>query len=112
MSDDTATTSVGIPTDDTPPQPDADRSDERSEEPGFAVTVRFFAMLRERRGRDAERVEVPEGTTVGQLHQRLFAGQPELSMPVLYAVDQAYVPASTPLQDGCEVAFIPPLGGG
>ncbi len=78
----------------------------------LAVTVRFFAMLRERRGHDAEQLRVAAGTTVGQLHQQLFGGQPEQAMPVLYAVDQEYVPAGTPLHDGCEVAFIPPLGGG
>ena len=33
-------------------------------------------------------------------------------LPVMYAVNSAYVDGGQPLQHGDEVAFIPPLGGG
>ena len=40
-----------------------------------AVTVRYFAVLRERRGRDEERVDVRDGTTVAALYADLFPEQ-------------------------------------
>ena len=77
-----------------------------------SVTVLFFAMLRERRGRAEERVAVHPGEAVGALYSRLFPPGPGGALPVGFAVNQAYVGADHPLSDGDEVAFIPPLGGG
>lgn len=73
------------------------------------VTARYFATLREQRGASAERVELPEGCTAAGAFATLFPG---LGLRVAYAVNQATVPADTVLQDGDEVAFLPPLGGG
>ena len=76
------------------------------------VTVRYFAVLRERRGIEEERLALPAGTTVGELYRRLFPPGPEGALPVLFAIDQGYVSRDQVLHDGAEVAFIPPLGGG
>ena len=76
------------------------------------VAVRYFAVLRERRGTEVESVDAPEGCTVGELYTRIFPPGPEGSLPVLYAVNEAYVPRTHALASGDEVAFIPPLGGG
>lgn len=76
------------------------------------VTVRYFAVLREQRGRSEERVEVPEGTTLAQLYARLFPPGPAGVLPVAFARNLAYEPGDTPIADGDEVAFIPPVGGG
>jgi molybdopterin converting factor small subunit len=76
------------------------------------VRVRHFAVLRERRGCDEETVSVAPGETAAQLYARLFPPGPAGAMPVAFAVDHAYVKGDTPLHDGAEVAFIPPLGGG
>jgi molybdopterin converting factor small subunit len=77
-----------------------------------AVTVRYFAVLRERRGVDEERVDTLPGETVEALYLRLFPPGAEGALPVAYAVGQERVPARTELPDGAEVAFLPPLGGG
>lgn len=76
------------------------------------VSVRFFAVLRERRGRDAERISVPAGTTVAELYRELFPPIDGMVLPVLFAINRAYASGETVLDDGDEVAFIPPLGGG
>ncbi|MCK6505106.1 MoaD/ThiS family protein [Myxococcota bacterium] len=76
------------------------------------ITLRHFAVLRERRGVDSEVVTVAAGTTVSQLYATLFPPGPHGRLPVLFAVDHCYVPGSHPLQADAEVAFIPPLGGG
>ena len=74
--------------------------------------MRYFAMLREQRGRGEEELHVEVGTTVGMLYQSLFQPSAHGEMPVMYAVNQAYVRSGQVLQAGDEVAFIPPLGGG
>ena len=82
------------------------------------VTVRYFALLRERAGVDAEVVlwDDPE-PRVGRLREFLAARAPEgggmlLHPTLLVAVNREYASAGTPLKDGDEVAFFPPVSGG
>lgn len=80
----------------------------------MSVTVLLFAVLRESRGASSIQADLQPGETVGALYERLF---PDLvdggkRLPVMYAVDQAYVERDHVLADGDEIAFIPPLGGG
>ena len=76
------------------------------------VRVRHFAVLRERRGKGEEAVEVQGGLTVGRLYDQLFPPSSLGALPVMFAVNQQYVTKEYVLQAGDEVAFIPPLGGG
>lgn len=76
------------------------------------VTVRYFATLREKRGREQEALEVPEGVTARALYRELFPPGPEGGLPVAFARNLEYVDGDTVLEDGDEVAFLPPLGGG
>jgi molybdopterin converting factor small subunit len=73
------------------------------------VTVRYFAVLREQKKRDVEEVDVEPGTTVAELYASLFPGE---RVPVAYARNQAYARAAELVEDGDEVVFLPPLGGG
>lgn len=79
---------------------------------GMQITVRYFAALREEKGREQESVGVEDGTDVSGLYQQLFAASPLSKLRVMFAVNQDYVGAGHALSDGDEVAFIPPLGGG
>jgi len=83
------------------------------------VTVLYFARLREALQREREVVDVPPVvTTVTQLRAWLVArGEPWSSAfaevkRVRAAVDQAMAQDATPLHDGAEVAFFPPVTGG
>ena len=74
-----------------------------------AVTVLYFAGLREQRGRADERVPIAPGTTADALFRELFPGWPA---PVTFMRNRARVPGDAVLEDGDEVALLPPLGGG
>ena len=83
----------------------------------MTVTVRFFASLRERLGE--EQTEIPaEGIQSirdvrAALLERGGAWQEALDNDrVLVAVNQAMARAETPVEDGDEVAFFPPVTGG
>lgn len=77
----------------------------------MAITVKYFASLRERLGRAEDRLEAAEAATVQQIWARL-AEREELPANVLVAVNQEYVDREHPVRDGDEVAFFPPVTGG
>jgi molybdopterin synthase sulfur carrier subunit len=79
------------------------------------VTVRFFAAPREAIGKAEITREIPAGTTVGELIDRLIEAYPVLRAYTRFisvAVNRAYVGMQTELRDGDEVACLPPVGGG
>lgn len=78
----------------------------------MTVLVRYFAVLRERRGASEEPVDLQPGETVGALYARLFPDTGDGRLPVMFAVNHAYATADQALADGDEVGFLPPLGGG
>lgn len=84
----------------------------------MAVTVKFFASVREAVGASSESLDLPAGVaTVGALRDHLAArgeqwrlalGSPALRM----AYNQQMCGADTVVNDGAEVAFFPPVTGG
>ena len=74
------------------------------------VTVRLFAMLRERAGASEVTVELPEGALV----RDALAALDGLAdgMPLVMAVNREYAPEDAPLGAGDELALIPPVSGG
>ena len=76
------------------------------------ITVRYFAGLREQRGKESEELSVPVASCVRELYDRLFPDNAVGRLPVMYAVNHAYVTGDHELLEGDEVALIPPLGGG
>jgi molybdopterin synthase catalytic subunit len=74
------------------------------------VRVRLFAALREQAGAGALELDVPEGSTVGDVWQALGLGdEPE---GLLYARNRAYVDRAVTLAANDEIAVIPPVSGG
>ena len=79
------------------------------------ATVKFFAALREMIGARELSLEVADGQTVHGLFRELCARFPRLAdydSSLFYSVNAEYVPPDYALQDGDEVAFIPPVSGG
>ncbi len=79
------------------------------------VRLLHFALFREAAGRDEEHRDLEAGARVADLWGALtrdvayFARFP--SIPPA-AVNREYVPPETVLNDGDEVAFLPPVAGG
>ena len=79
------------------------------------VRVKFFAAPREVLGMGEIDMDIPSGTTAGELIDRLTEEYPVLhpyTRFVNVAVNRAYVGMETELHDGDVVACLPPVGGG
>ena len=83
------------------------------------IELRYFASVREQVGIGQERVELPPSvTTVGAVRQWLRErGEPWQAAladgrALRMAVDHAVARGDTPIAQGCEVAFFPPVTGG
>jgi molybdopterin synthase catalytic subunit len=82
----------------------------------MTVSVRLFAILRERAGSDRVELQLPADATVADALEAL-AKLPGLGgvlerLPVRMAVNRDYASPQTPLAADDELALIPPLSGG
>jgi MoaE-MoaD fusion protein len=80
------------------------------------ISVRLFAILRERAGRSALELELPDGATVADAIDRLRE-EPGLDEPlerirVAAAVNREYAAPADRLSAGDELALVPPVSGG
>ena len=74
------------------------------------ITVRLFAMLRERAGTSQVTLDLPEGARVSDALDSL-AGLAE-GLPLVMAVNREYADADQLLAADDELALIPPVSGG
>ncbi len=75
------------------------------------IEVRFFASLREEMGREGAQLEPSEASTIGEVWERVADGK-KRPANLLMARNMDYSDADTPVVDGDEVAFFPPVTGG
>lgn len=80
------------------------------------VRVRYFAMQREQLGRRTEELELAAGaTTIGDAWDALVTAHPVLGPAagaIRFARNGRYAGPDEPLEDGDELALIPPIAGG
>ena len=74
------------------------------------VRVRLFAALRERVGSGSVDLTLPDGAVVADVWGALPLGDEPPG--ILFAVNKAYSDRARSLEDGDEVALIPPVSGG
>jgi molybdopterin synthase sulfur carrier subunit len=83
--------------------------------PTLRVKILFFGRIRELVGLTEESREIPEATTLHELFQIYIDRFPQLAdfRPSLVASrNQEFAAWNTPLANGDEVAFLPPVSGG
>jgi len=79
------------------------------------VRVRLFASLREAVGRAEVELELLSDATAEDAWARLASDYPALTdrRPRLTAaINRRYAPFDSPLSDGDELVFVPPVSGG
>lgn len=79
------------------------------------VRVRYFSSLREAAGLPEETVPLEAPATLEELWEELCRLHPALAPHrgrVIPAVNLRHAPLDTPLGDGDEAAFLPPVSGG
>jgi molybdopterin converting factor subunit 1 len=79
------------------------------------VTVRLFAILRDRSGASELTLSLSDGATVASAESALLERHPILRdflARSAFAVNREYVSRFTELHDGDELAIIPPVSGG
>ncbi len=77
----------------------------------MAITVKFFARLREELNMDETQIDVQPGLTALQVWQDV-TGQTGLPAKILIAINQEYASENTFVNENDEVAFFPPVTGG
>jgi molybdopterin converting factor subunit 1 len=81
----------------------------------MTIQVLLFASYREMAGASTLQVEVPSGSTVEAVIdalRRRGGGLASLPADPPVAVNRTWAPSGTELQDGDEVALLPPVAGG
>jgi molybdopterin synthase catalytic subunit len=79
------------------------------------VKVLYFGMLREMAGRDHELVELKQATRLGDLYSELQHRIPALksfNRSIAMSINSEYAQSDATLNDGDEVALLPPVSGG
>ena len=79
------------------------------------VRIRLFARLREIAGTGEVPREIPDGSTARDAWLAMVREFPQIApyeLTVSCAVNEEYARMTTPLRNGDEVAFLPPVSGG
>ena len=79
------------------------------------ISVRFFALYRERAGLNQVGLELPQDSTVSDLTEEIRRQFPNLAPPqvdIVVAVNADYAAPETALKPGDDVCLIPPVSGG
>lgn len=81
----------------------------------ISIRLKLFAAYQDALGKPDISLTLSEGTTVKELCDRICTQHPDLKKwqsLTRFGVNLQFVEANTPLKDGDEVVFIPPVSGG
>ena len=79
------------------------------------VTIRLFALAKQKVGRSELTLELPESSTVAHMRQEIARACPELApllSSLMIAIDSEYADDQRRVEPGQEIALIPPVSGG
>jgi len=81
------------------------------------ITVKYFAQLRQMAGKEEEQFDLGPQTTLDQLSDAIARSLPKIGdlvreKKVMVSVNYDVVPPDHIIQDGDEVALLPPFSGG
>ena len=79
------------------------------------IELLFFASARDLSGATQATVELPDGADIAELVRQVigeFAALAPVAASARFARNEEFVSADTPLRDGDQVAWLPPMSGG
>jgi molybdopterin synthase catalytic subunit/molybdopterin converting factor small subunit len=79
------------------------------------VRTLFFGMLKDLAGRGSDFVNLPENATLGDVvthYEELIPRLGELAASIAISINQEFAGPDSKLNDGDEIAFLPPVSGG
>ncbi|MEL6938713.1 MAG: MoaD/ThiS family protein [Cyanobacteria bacterium J06598_1] len=79
------------------------------------ITLKLFAIYQETIGVPEQTLELPVGTTVGDVLSRLITAHPTLAQwqdLTRFGLNLQFVTAAAALKEGDELVLIPPVSGG
>jgi molybdopterin synthase catalytic subunit len=79
------------------------------------VKVLFFGMVKDMVGRASEEIELPSGSSLGEVFDHYAKAAPklkELAGSIVLARNQSFAGRSEAVGEGDEIAFLPPVSGG
>jgi molybdopterin synthase catalytic subunit len=82
---------------------------------GVRVKVLFFGQLKDITGKHEDSIEIPESSDLGSvfaLYAIAFPRLEGLRKSIVLARNQQFSSPATPVSDGDEIAFLPPVSGG
>lgn len=85
------------------------------EEDNLTCTVLFFAAAAEAVGCDNQELTLQSGSTVSDVFDSFAQNHPQfaaMKRSCAVALNSTLCSSTTPLHEGCTVAFLPPVSGG
>jgi molybdopterin converting factor subunit 1 len=79
------------------------------------IELLFFASARDLAGTTGATLELPDGADIAALVRQAvlqYATLAPVAASARFARNEEFVPQDTPLQDGDQVAWLPPMSGG
>ncbi len=80
------------------------------------ITIKFFAMLKGKVGKDEAMISIPKQITLSELKEILkieFSPIKEfIDKNIMISVNQEFAVSDTIIKDGDEIALLPPFSGG
>jgi molybdopterin converting factor subunit 1 len=79
------------------------------------LKIRYFGSASEDAGTSEETIEIPDGTGMGEVHEKLSEIHPAIGKRwgnLLVALNQSYVSGDAAVKNGDEIAIFPAVSGG
>ncbi|MEM3396112.1 MAG: molybdopterin converting factor subunit 1 [Thermoplasmata archaeon] len=77
------------------------------------VTVKYFAGLRDIAGKENEKIEVKEKIRIRELLGIIYKKYPDMKQAeIIVAKNRAYADENEVVEEGDEIALLPPVSGG
>ncbi|MCX8173077.1 MAG: molybdopterin converting factor subunit 1 [Thermoplasmata archaeon] len=78
------------------------------------IRIKYFAGLRDITGRESETIDVKEKTRIADILKMVYSKYPDMrkTAEIIVARNRQYADENERVEDGDEIALLPPVSGG